>query len=372
MKDNEQIKRLISCLRRGDAGRRDWNLNRDHRKPRRKLGRVRAPRVQIDYVTEQIYQPLSKNLSNSVRVPLKSPNLWLADLQGEDLSGYDLSGAFLGGVNLKGANLRGCNLSCAHMIVANLRNADLREADLSLANLLDANLTGANLEGAMLVGSQLLRTQIGDAIFDRCNIHGISIWGAVGDPARQSDLTITTSTEPNITVDDIEVGQFVYVLLNNKKVRNVLDTITSKVVLLLGRFSKDRKAVLDRLRAELRARNFSPILFDFDPSSNLDISDTVTLLARMARFVIADLTDPRSVQQELSLIAPQVMVAIRPIILAGHEPWNMFPDLLRRSKGLLPIHEYRDLEHLVQGLENDIIAPVEVKRAELLPRHKVA
>src|SRR5262249_5703908 len=147
--------------------------------------------------------------------------------------------------------------------------------------------------------------------------------------------------------------------------------ITSKVVLLLGRFSTERKAVLDRLRAELRARNLSPILFDFDPSPNLDVSDTITLLARMARFVIADLTDPQSVQQELSLIAPQVMVPIRPIILAGHAPWSMFPDLQRRSKGLLPIHEYRDVEHLVQGLENDIIAPVEAKRAELLPKHNV-
>ena len=81
--------------------------------------------------------------------------------------------------------------------------ADLREADLSLANLLDATLSTANLEGAALVGSQMLRTHIHDAIFDSCNIHGISVWGAVGDPSRQEDLTITTSTEANTTVDQI-------------------------------------------------------------------------------------------------------------------------------------------------------------------------
>ena len=70
--------------------------------------------------------------------------------------------------------------------------------------------------------------------------------------------------------------------------------------------------------------NFSPVLFDFDPASNLDISDTFILLAKMAQFVIADVTDPRSVQQELTMIAPNVVVAIQPILLAGHEPWSSF------------------------------------------------
>jgi hypothetical protein len=58
-------------------------------------------------------------------------------------------------------------------------------------------------------------------------------------------------------------------------------------------------------------------LFDFDPATNRDISDTLTLLARMARFVIADLTDPSSVQQELTMIAPNVLVAIQPLMLEG-------------------------------------------------------
>jgi hypothetical protein len=34
--------------------------------------------------------------------------------------------------------------------------------------------------------------------------------------------------EPAITVDNIEVAQFVYLMFNNQKVRDVIDTITSK------------------------------------------------------------------------------------------------------------------------------------------------
>jgi uncharacterized protein YjbI with pentapeptide repeats len=283
------------------------------------------------------------------------------------LRGYDLSGAFLSGANLKRANLADCNLSGAHLIVTDLTGADLRGADLSRANLLDADLTDANLSAAHLVGALLLRTTITRAVFDRSSIHGISVWGTIGEPASQHDLIITTINEPTITVDDIEVGQFVYLLLTNERIRNVLETITSKVVLILGRFTPERKAVLDRLREELRNRNLSPVLFDFEPAASLDVTDTITLLARMARFIIADLTDAQSVQQELSFVAPQVVVAIQPIILAGQQPWSMFGDLRRRSPGLLDVFEYADIDELMATLDESIIAPAEARRASLLP-----
>ena len=48
--------------------------------------------------------------------------------------------------------------------------------------------------------------------------------------------------------------------LSNQKVRNVIDTITSKAVLILGRFTDQLKAVLDALREELRKRDYLPIL----------------------------------------------------------------------------------------------------------------
>jgi len=68
----------------------------------------------------------------------------------------------------------------------------------------------------------------------------------------------------------------------------------SKVVLILGRFSEERKPILDALREALRARRYVPILFDFSGPESRDTTETVTLLARMARFVVADLTDPGS------------------------------------------------------------------------------
>lgn len=342
---------LLDCLSEGKEGRNRWNEWRN---------------LDPDaWGMETIFEPLTVNLDNGVVVSLRPPNLWLARLEGKDLSGYDLSGAFFSGAKLRGSIFRGANLSGAHLILTDFSGADLRGVDLSRANLLDANLSGADLSDASLVGALLLRTNLEKANLDRCNVHGVSVWGARGEPRSQKDLVITTVAEPTITVDDIEVGQFVYLMLNNRKIRNVLQTITSKVVLLLGRFTAERKAILDRVRDRLREMNFSPVLFDFDPASNLDISDTVTLLARMSRFVIADLTDPRSVQQELTMIAPNVVVAIQPILLAGQEPWSMFPDLARRSRGLLPVQSYKDADDLIKRLNTHVVAPAEAKRAEL-------
>ena len=56
---------------------------------------------------------------------------------------------------------------------------------------------------------------------------------------------ISGPADPRITSDNLEIAQFLYLLLNNRKIRDVSDTITSKVVLILGRFSDERKAVLD-------------------------------------------------------------------------------------------------------------------------------
>lgn len=74
-------------------------------------------------------------------------------------------------------------------------------------------------------------------------IYGISAWNVQLDGTIQSSLIITPYGEPMITVDNLEVAQFIYLLLNNNKIRDVIDTVTSKVVLILGRFTDERKEI---------------------------------------------------------------------------------------------------------------------------------
>ena len=100
-----------------------------------------------------------------------------------DLSQADLSAADLNGADLNGANLRGANLS---------------RANLAYASLDDVDITNTNLTGS--------------------RIYGVSAWGLkLSDQTSQRNLIITKTDESEITVDNIEVAQFIYLLLHNQK-----------------------------------------------------------------------------------------------------------------------------------------------------------
>jgi hypothetical protein len=86
-----------------------------------------------------------------------------------------------------------------------------------------------------------------------------SIFQKVLDQAIQYGLVTTLPDSPTITVDNLEVAQFINLLLDNQVMLNVIDNITSKAVLVLGRFTEKRKPVLDAMRQALCERNYLPI-----------------------------------------------------------------------------------------------------------------
>jgi Pentapeptide repeats (8 copies) len=136
----------------------------------------------------------------------------------------------LSGANLSGANLSGASLEAVNLDHANLNGADLSGADLREAYLWGANLSGANLSGANLEYAHIIETDFTGADLTGCRVFGISAWRLKLEKAKQQSLVITRLDEPTVTVDNIEVAQFIYLMLNNQKVRDVIDTITSKVV----------------------------------------------------------------------------------------------------------------------------------------------
>jgi hypothetical protein len=153
-------------------------------------------------------------------------------------------------------------------------------------------------------------------------------------------------------------------LINNQKIRNVIDTVTTKTVLILGRFTPERKQVLDALKEGLRERGFVPILFDFEPSKQRDLTETIQLLANMAKFVIADITDAKSIPQELSHIIPLLpSVPVQPILLVSEREYAMF-EHWRSFKTVLPEFLYRDKQDLVDNLEAKILHPIDAWRKD--------
>ena len=297
-----------------------------------------------------------------LRNPSVKPDLTIADLAGTNLISANLVDAKLNVANLSGADLTNANLSRANLYGADLTNATLTGAKLVEATLTRAKLVGANLTGANLSETTLIKTKFNRAILTDCRVFGVSAWGLIGlDEAKQQNLVITQYGEPKITVDNLEVAQFIYLMLHSTKIRNVLDTIAAKAVLILGNFTPERKAVLDAIRDELRKRNYLPILFDFEKPASRDLTETVSTLAHMARFVIADITEAKSIPQELSVIVPNLpSVPVQPILLSSEREYGMY-EHFQKYPWVLGIYKYDNLEDLLENIAEKVIEPAEKK-----------
>jgi uncharacterized protein YjbI with pentapeptide repeats len=280
-----------------------------------------------------------------------------ANLSNSECSGVHLFNAFLPEANLNNAKLQFAYLVGADLHCANLRNADLFGANLHKANLRNADLSNSYLEGTSFVETNLIGTTLNGS-----NVYGISCWNIkTSEKTNQKNLKVTKGNEPVITVDNLEVAQFIYLLLNNRKIREVIDTITSKLVLILGRFAPKRKRVLDSIKIELRKRNYLPVLFDFEKPAGRDITETISILAHMARFIIADITDAKSVPQELIQIVPNLpSVPVQPILLESQKEYGMF-EHFARFPWVLDIYLYHDINELISTLSEKIITPIEIK-----------
>ena len=317
---------------------------------------------------------------------LRQANLWKADLSEADLRDANLSGAslmgatlrraHLGGADLYGSHLMGADLSGADLSGANLNEVDLREAVLSGAslreahlmgaNLKKANLSGADLSGADLRGTSFVRTVIDKAKISGSLVHAIHLLDLKGEFEEQKDLVITPSKTPIITVDNIKVAQFIHLILNNEEIRDVINTVTSKSVLIVGRFSiPERKSILDALRNKLREHDLLPIVYDFDRPTNKDFAETVKTLAGLSLFVIADITNPKSSPLELQATVPDYQIPFVPIIQKGEQPFGTMIDLQKKYNWVLDTLSYDSIETLLEALKPAVIDPAIQKHNEL-------
>ena len=316
---------------------------------------------------------------------LKGYYLKEAQLKGAQLNGANLHKAKLGDAYLRRANLTGANLTEASLAGANLRHAVLRNATIKKANLRRAdlsyvNFTDADLTASMLEYTRLVDVDLSNAVLKDCFIYGASVWNVLGTPKEQSNLVITPSVvtrdpanprqrsegehaEPTITVDDLEIAQFIYLLLNYKNLRNTINSVTEKGVLLLGRFGGGGLAVLHAMGAKLREMGYLPIIFDFERPVDRDYTETIQTLTGLSRFVIVDLSGP-SVPQELHSIVPHIKIPYVPIIEKGRKPYALFPELFQYPWVVNPILEFANEEQLLELMPSKVVSRAEKKYQE--------
>jgi hypothetical protein len=133
-------------------------------------------------------------------------------------------------------------------------------------------------------------------------------------------------------------------------------------VLILGRFTEARKDVLDDIRRALTQldRVYVPILFDFEKARDRDLIESVLRFAAVSRFVIADLSDPKSVPAELQAIVPAFpSLPVIPLIEDAQREYPVSDHILRRESVRTPVVRYRDRAHLTSIFQTQVLEPAE-------------
>ena len=115
---------------------------------------------------------------------------------------------------------------------------------------------------------------------------------------------MTPPDEAEVRTDRLEVVQLLYTMLSNRKISDIVDAVAAGSILILGRFQLERLAVLEQCAAALRSQGWVPIIFNFEKPGSRTTQETVEMLASLVHYILADITDCRSVLQELRSSVP--------------------------------------------------------------------
>lgn len=328
------------------------------------LQRARLDNAQVMYANLEEAQLTDAELPKAV---LRHSDLTAASFKGANLRGANLGRIEGEDVIFAGADLTGSDLEKADLWMADLAGANLCGSNLRDANLNQAKLQGARLDDTDLIRARLTGVNLCGARIERAKIYGLSAWDIKTDSTtQQRALSIAPpGTVGRITVDDIEIAQFVNLLVDHKKLRKVITAVANKGVLILGRFSDPpRKAFLESLADTVRKKGLLPIIYDFERPKEQDWTETVQTLASMSLFVIADITSPASVPLELQATVPHCMVPFVPLHKRGTPAFSMFKDLQKKHRDWVGrVRRYSDEHALLAKFDEVILAPaLEVRR----------
>jgi hypothetical protein len=150
----------------------------------------------------------------------------------------------------------------------------------------------------------------------------------------------------------------------------IMSDLTRRRVLILGRFTEGRLKVLEAMKAKLgqHRNNYIGELFTYDRPELRDLIESISGFAALSRFVIADLTDAKSVQDELRAIVPTFpSLPVIPVIEGGATEYSTFSTLTRRGNVVEPTLRYRDEDDLLRKLDKQVIAKAEARLRQVKP-----
>jgi hypothetical protein len=211
--------------------------------------------------------------------------------------------------------------------------------------------------------------------------NGLFDWGLYMVYAQTADAVLFPRTQTAAVATkqkavrrqhEAEIGRSVRRVreLDGMNFGEILSRTVERRVLILGRFSARRLPVLQAIKDRLaeHKNGYLPELFTFKRPDSRDLVESIVGFATMSRFVIADLSEPRSIPQELQAIVPALQsVPVVPIINEGGREFATFSALARRPNVAQPTLRYKNVEDLAAKLDEVIVPIAEGLKKQLQP-----
>jgi hypothetical protein len=315
---------------------------------------------------------------------LSGINLSVAHLEGARFNKIDFRGANFYETSLKKAVIHDSNFDAAVLTGCFFNHSAITTSSMVQANLILAHFNGAKLEGINLAYADCSGADLSGAALRNAKVTGVNTWEIITDENTvQEKLILDSWFDPLmelsddtkrlvdivIETNDIEVAQLLYLVKRrtkgkSEKLRNVINALTEKIVLILGNFSRREKAMLNEIREKLADKGYVPIIFDFTAPRDRDLIETVAVLAGLSRFVIADFTSPSSTPLEALLVISGFGVPFAPIMFEGKRKriFGMFQPLKDKYEWVLDPWYYKDKNHLIKNLDRKVIARCDAMR----------
>jgi hypothetical protein len=148
----------------------------------------------------------------------------------------------------------------------------------------------------------------------------------------------------------------------------IMSELSRRRVLILGRFTGRRLKVLEAIKAHLAAHpnRYIPELFTFRKPDSRDLVESIIGFAALSRFIIADLSEPKSLPSELEAIVPNFQsVPVVPVINQSGREYATFSSVQRRPNVVRPTVRYRDLDDLIEKLDASVVPLAEARLEEV-------
>ncbi len=361
---------LLECSKDSDYGYVKWSKWR-------KNNQVISPNLENANLNRIELLKYDFNNANFKGAQLKESKIFDCEFMSANLENVNLEKSYCAFSNFTNATLNKVNFNYAQLInltmincncinskflnVSMMQNlaagsnfsfSDFTGSKIVMTNLIDCNLQETKFINCYLNGSNLSRSNLNKSIIKNTTIYSVCAWDISTEESLQENLTITNHyNDMDITVDDLEIANFIYLISNNNKVANAIDNISTKVVLILGRFTPERLEILKHIKLVLKKKNYVPILFDFEKPGKKDLTETIGLIGRMSKFVVADLTDAKSIPQELSELIPNnPSLTIYPIISKDNREYSMF-EHWKKYPWVKEIYKYKNKTELDEYFE---------------------